>query len=59
MTRIILNNGTFLVGADFRPVTGMMAITDGRITQGLVKVGVTVRDRMAWWFRGAGSAWAP
>jgi len=22
-------------------------------TQGLVKVGVTVRDRMAWWFRGA------
>jgi imidazolonepropionase-like amidohydrolase len=33
MTRIILNNGTFLVGADFRPVTGMMAITDGRITE--------------------------
>ena len=24
--------------------------------QGLVKVGVTVRDRMAWWFRGAGPA---
>jgi hypothetical protein len=22
--------------------------------QGLVKVGVTVRDRMAWWFRGVG-----
>ncbi len=26
-------------------------------SQGLVKVGVTVRHRMAWWFRGAAPYW--
>lgn len=31
MTRSVMTNGTYLVGEEFRPVTGGLAIVGGRI----------------------------